>query len=109
MSSLGMSASLKARMQYGPKNKLRTNKDKISIVCFARDINATFNRKKREMNIVQIFNNILNENHCDFMSKLLSLKSQSTWSFFEYSAYISLFSQLFPPCKVQNTFSKIEK
>lgn len=47
MSSSGMSASLKARMQYSPKNKLRTNKDKISI-CFARDINATFNRRKKK-------------------------------------------------------------
>jgi len=50
MSNLGMSASLKARMHYGPKTTLRTNEDKISIVCFARDINATFNRKKREVN-----------------------------------------------------------
>lgn len=47
MSCLGMSASLKARMHYGPKNKLRTNEDKISIVCFAGDINATFNREKK--------------------------------------------------------------
>lgn len=45
MSSSGMSASLKARMQHGPKNK---NKDKISIVCFAGDTNATFIRNRRE-------------------------------------------------------------
>jgi len=47
--------------------------------------------EKREMNIIQILNNILNENHCDFISKLLLLKSQSTWFFLEYSAFISLF------------------
>lgn len=45
MSSLGMSASLKARMHCGPKTK---NKDKIPIVCFVRDINATFNREKKK-------------------------------------------------------------
>lgn len=45
MSSSGMSASLKARMQHGPKNK---NKDKISIVCLAGDTNATFIRNRRE-------------------------------------------------------------
>lgn len=45
MSNSGMSASLKARMQHSPRNK---NKDKISIVCFAGDTNATSIREIRE-------------------------------------------------------------
>lgn len=33
--------------------------------------------EKTEINVVQILNNILNENHHDFMPKLLPLKSQT--------------------------------